>query len=264
MSCQQTFHQEERPNFCINPQLYEAPCCESYPKICADPETSQCTGDVDWMNCGGKLTTLGNADFCHDTDLKSGCCETYAKTCTAGKCTFGDKTDAHNGLSCQQTFDQFGKPTFCAEENKPIFQVPCCGSFATLCAEQKDFVCNDGNTIPPAWVCDNEADCSDGEDENNCNGKTRGLIDRLVERLETVVAREAAHEQQVDGAAPTRQESHAQIARALDFTLPQEREFKVPHIKPVQRDDIAPLRTKKRSLVDRLLEKLEKLEKLAA
>ena len=36
-------------------------------------------------SCEQTMTTLGNADFCHDTSFKRGCCETYPKTCTKGK-----------------------------------------------------------------------------------------------------------------------------------------------------------------------------------
>lgn len=38
--------------------------------------------------------------------------------------------------------------------------------------EKSCFECNDGSVIPPNWVCDDEADCEDGEDESpgNCAG----------------------------------------------------------------------------------------------
>jgi hypothetical protein len=31
-----------------------------------------------------------------------------------------------------------------------------------------DFICNDGKSIAPSWVCDDFPDCTNGEDEANC------------------------------------------------------------------------------------------------
>ena len=44
-------------------------------------------------------------------------------------------------------------------------------------ADCTTYRCNDGESLTfSSWVCDGEADCTNGEDEDNCNSVTPGML----------------------------------------------------------------------------------------
>jgi hypothetical protein len=45
-----------------------------------------------------------------------------------------------------------------------------CLAGVTTCNHESEYQCKDNTTcIEQAWVCDGETDCTDGDDELNCN-----------------------------------------------------------------------------------------------
>jgi len=158
--------------------------------------------------------------------------------------------------------------------------------------------CNDGKYIDKSWLCDTDLDCEGGEDEDNCTGKKRSLIDLLVKKLEQKLDRDVSKRlkptatrvlEYVEPKEPVFQTPEVKsvkrkdiaprtsktqnyleptVPKVLDFVEPKEPVFEVETPKPQEpvTDDFAPasekrrFMSKKRGLVRRLIEKLEKLK----